>query len=137
MSRQSVFDILPADLYDSYIPDASHVSDLRGQVLAKINDAGLLVGDRRIAVNGRENITVSFSGSQIYDAAELSGYDFILEVPPRDLNLQSNRISSEWTNLHVSVSERKVAVAHCSDNCLNENSATAVDSKDVEVYRQT
>jgi hypothetical protein len=73
-------------------------------------------------VNGREDITVSFSGAQIYDTPELSGYDFTIEQPPRGLNLLPNRISSDWINLHVAVSERKVAVSHCSDNCLNETS---------------
>jgi hypothetical protein len=121
-SRQLSFEVLPADLFDSFIPDASRVSGLKGQVLAKVNDAGLLVGDWRIAANGREDITVSFSGAQIYDAPELSGFDFTIELPPRDFGFSANRISSEWTNLHTSVSERKIAVSHCSDNCLNETS---------------
>jgi hypothetical protein len=122
MSRQLSFEVLPADLFDSFIPDASRVSGLKGQVLAKVNDAGLLVGDWRIAANGQADITVSFSGAQIYDAPELSGYDFTIELPPRDFGFSANRISSEWTNLHTSVSERKIAVSHCSDNCLNETS---------------
>jgi hypothetical protein len=122
MSRQPNFEVLPADLFDSYIPDASRASGLRGQVLARVNDAGLLVGEWRIAVNGREDITVSFSGAQIYDTPELSGYDFTMEQLPRGLNLLPNRISSDWINLHVAVSERKVPVSHCSDNCLNETS---------------
>ena len=122
MSRQPNFEVLPADLFDSYIPDASRASGLRGQVLARVNDAGLLVGEWRVAVNGREDITVCFSGAQIYDTPELSGYDFTIEQPPRGLNLLPNRISSDWINLHVAVSERKIAVSHCSDNCLNETS---------------
>jgi hypothetical protein len=122
MPRQPNFEVLPADLFDSYILDASRASGLRGQVLARVNEAGLLVGEWRIAVNGREDITVSFSGTQIYDIPELSGYDFTIEQPPRGLNLLPNRISSDWINLHVAVSERKVAVSHCSDNCLNETS---------------
>jgi hypothetical protein len=109
-------------LFDSFIPDASRVSGLKGQVLAKVNDAGLLVRDWRVAAKGREDITVSFSGAQIYDAPELSGYDFTIELPPRDFGFSANRISSEWTNLHTSVPERKIAVPHCSADCLNETS---------------
>ena len=75
MSRQPSFEVFPSDLFDSFVPDASRVSGLKGQVLAKINDAGLLVGDWRVAANGREDVTVCFSGAQIYDAPEISGYN--------------------------------------------------------------
>ncbi len=136
MSRQPSFEVLPSDLFDSFVPDASRVSGLKGQVLAKINDAGLLVGDWRVAANGREDVTVCFSGAQIYDAPELSGYEFTIEIPPRNFGFSNNRISSEWTNLHTSVSERKIAVTHCSDNCLNETSylETARGSPDVRKF---
>ncbi len=124
------WNVFPIEEFDS--AQARDPGGLGLEVMAQIRDNGRLLDHFRVALGGRDILTVETNLSKVFHDNKMSTYRLRFQYWAKDIFIRRNTTTSAWRGVHEMLAERDAILLREDGSSLQRDEAMEVLKSDDE-----